>query len=141
MAGSVNKVILVGRAGKDPESREFQGGGKVVTFSLATSEQWNDRQSGERKERTQWHQIAIWNEALGEVASRFIKKGSQLYLEGQLEHREYEKDGERRFATEVVLRPFNGEIQLLDKAPAPERPAEPPAQSRRGARREPAGRN
>lgn len=108
MAGSVNKVILVGRAGKDPESREFQGGAKVVTFSLVTSEQWNDRQSGERKERTQWHQIAIWNEALGEVATRFVKEGSQLYLEGQLEHREYEKDGERRFATEVVLRPFNG---------------------------------
>lgn len=130
MAGSVNKVILVGRAGKDPESREFQGGGKVVTFSLATSEQWNDRQSGERKERTQWHQIAIWNEALGEVATRFVKKGSQLYLEGQLEHREYEKDGERRFATEVVLRPFNGQIQLLGSAP--ERPTEQPKQRRDG---------
>jgi single-strand DNA-binding protein len=133
MAGSINKVILVGRAGKDPESREFQGGGKVVTFSLATSESWRDKTSGERQERTQWHQIAIWNEALGEVATRFVKKGSQLYLEGQLEHREYEKDGERRFATEVVLRPFNGEIQLLDKAP--ERPAEPPAQSGRQQRK------
>ena len=133
MAGSINKVILVGRAGKDPESREFQGGGKVVTFSLATSESWRDKTSGERQERTQWHRIAIWNEAFAEVATRFVKKGSQLYLEGQLEHREYEKDGERCFATEVVLRPFNGEIQLLDKAP--ERPAEPPAQTGRQQRK------
>jgi single stranded DNA-binding protein len=106
---------------------------------LATSEQWNDRQSGERKEKTQWHQIAVWNDALGEVAMNYLKKGSQAYVEGQLETRSWDKDGVKQYVTEVVLRPFNSGLVLLDKAP--DRPADPPAQSRRGARREPGGRN
>jgi single-strand DNA-binding protein len=139
MSGSLNKVMLIGRLGKDPEQRTFQDGGRVVTFSVATSERWNDKKSGERKEKTQWTNIAIFNEALAEVATRYLKKGAQVYVEGQLETRSWDKDGQTHYATEVVLRPFNSDLQMLDKAP--DRPADPPAQSRRGARREPAGRN
>jgi single-strand DNA-binding protein len=116
---SLNKVQLIGRLGKDPESRSFQDGGKVVTFSLATSEQWTDKTSGERKEKTQWHNIAIFNDALAEVAVRFLKKGSQAYIEGQLETRSWDKDGAKHYATEVVLRPFHSALVLLDKAPEP----------------------
>jgi single-strand DNA-binding protein len=138
MSGSVNRVILLGRAGADPQVKSFDNGGKVVTFSLATSEQWKD-QSGQRQERTTWSNIAVWNEALGEVVEKYVKKGSRVYLEGQLETRQYTKDNATQYMTEVTLRPFNSSLQLLDKAP--ERPTEPPAQSRRGARREPAGRS
>jgi single-strand DNA-binding protein len=139
MSGSLNKVMLIGRLGKDPEQRTFQDGGRVVTFSVATSERWNDKKSGERKEKTQWTNIAIFNDALAEVATRYLKKGAQVYVEGQLETRSWDKDGQTHYATEVVLRPFNSDLQMLDKAP--DRPADPPAQSRRGARREPSGRN
>jgi single-strand DNA-binding protein len=115
MAGSVNKVILVGNLGKDPESRTMQSGGKVVSFSLATSESWNDKASGERKEKTQWHRIAIFNERLGEIAEKYLKKGMKVYLEGQLESRKYtDKDGQERETTEVVLARFRGELTMLD---------------------------
>jgi single-strand DNA-binding protein len=141
MPGSVNKVILVGNLGKDPETRNFQDGGKVVTFSVATSEAWTDKQSGERKEKTQWTNVSIFNDALAEIAERYLKKGAKVYVEGQLETRSWDKDGSTHYATDVVLRPFNGTLTMLDKAPAPERPAEPPTQSRRTARREPSGRS
>ncbi len=115
MAGSVNKVILVGNLGKDPETRTMQNGGKVVSFSMATSETWNDKASGERKEKTQWHRIAIFNERLGEVAEKYLKKGMKIYLEGQLESRKYtDKDGQERETTEVVLQRFRGELTMLD---------------------------
>jgi single-strand DNA-binding protein len=115
MAGSVNKVILVGNLGRDPEARNMQTGGKVVSFSVATSESWNDRASGERKEKTQWHRVAIFNEKLGEIAEKYLRKGSKVYLEGQLESRKYtDKDGQEREITEVVLGRFKGELTLLD---------------------------
>jgi single-strand DNA-binding protein len=113
MAG-VNKVILLGRLGRDPEARTMQNGGKVVSFSVATSENWTDKASGERKERTQWHRVVIYNDALGGIAERFLKKGSEVYLEGQLETRKYtDKDGAERETTEVVLRQFRGELTLV----------------------------
>ena len=113
MAG-VNKVILLGRLGRDPEARNMPSGGKVVSFSVATSETWNDKASGERKERTQWHRVVIFNEALGGIAERFLKKGSEVYLEGQLETRKYtDKEGAERETTEVVLRQFRGELTLV----------------------------
>jgi single-strand DNA-binding protein len=117
MAGSVNKVILVGNLGKDPEVRTMQNGGKVCSFTLATSESWKDRNSGERQERTQWHQIAIFNENLAGIAERYLKKGSKVYLEGQLETRKWQdQSGNDRYTTEVVLRQFRGELTLLDRA-------------------------
>jgi single-strand DNA-binding protein len=115
MAGSVNKVILVGNLGRDPEVRNTQAGGRVVSFSVATSESWNDKASGERKEKTQWHRIAIFNDRLGEVAEKYLRKGSKVYIEGQLESREYtDKDGNKREAFEVVIGRFKGELTLLD---------------------------
>ena len=115
MAGSVNKVILVGNLGRDPESRTMQSGGKVVSFSIATSETWNDKASGERKEKTQWHRIAIFNERLGDVAEKYLKKGAKVYIEGALESRKYtDKDGMEREITEVVLSRFKGELTMLD---------------------------
>ncbi|MFG1430935.1 single-stranded DNA-binding protein [Xanthobacter sp. V2C-8] len=114
MAGSVNKVILIGNLGRDPEIRTFQSGGRVCNLRIATSESWRDKASGERKDRTEWHTVAIYNENLVNVAERFLKKGSKVYLEGQLETRKYEKDGRDVYVTEVVLRPFRGELTLLD---------------------------
>jgi single-strand DNA-binding protein len=115
MAGSVNKVILVGNLGRDPESRSLQSGSKVVSFSLATSETWSDKASGERKERTQWHRIVIFNERLGEIAERYLRKGSKVYLEGALESRKFtDKDGQERETTEVVLKQFRGELTMLE---------------------------
>lgn len=115
MAGSVNKVILVGNLGRDPEARNMQTGGKVVSFSVATSETWNDRASGERKEKTQWHRVAIFNERLGEIAEKYLRKGSKVYLEGSVETRKYtDKDGQERETTEIVLGRFRGELTLLD---------------------------
>ena len=114
MAGSVNKVILVGNLGRDPEARTTQNGGKVVSFSIATSDTWNDKATGERKERTQWHRIVIWNEKLGEIAEKYLRKGTMVYLEGQLETRKYtDKDGQERETTEVVLQRFRGELTML----------------------------
>ena len=115
MAGSVNKVILIGNLGKDPEARTMQSGGKVVSFSVATSESWNDKASGERKEKTQWHRVVIFNERLGEVAEKYLKKGMKVYLEGAIESRKFtDKDGAEREITEVVLARFRGELTMLD---------------------------
>ncbi|NNE58759.1 MAG: single-stranded DNA-binding protein [Hellea sp.] len=115
MAGSVNKVILVGNVGKDPETRSFSNGGKVCNFSLATSETWRDKQSGEKRESTQWHNIAIFNENLVKVVENYVKKGTKLYLEGQLQTRKWQdRDGNDRWTTEVVLQRFRGELVLLD---------------------------
>jgi single-strand DNA-binding protein len=115
MAGSVNKVILVGNLGKDPESRTFQNGGKVVSFSVATSENWKDRTTGERKEKTEWHNVSIFSEGLARVAEQYLKKGSKVYLEGQLETRKWQdQSGNDRYSTDVVLRNFNSAMVLLD---------------------------
>ena len=113
MAG-VNKVIIVGNLGRDPEVRTFANGGKVVNLRLATSETWRDKASGERKERTEWHSVAIFNEALGTIAEKYLRKGSTVYIEGQLETRKWQdQSGAERYTTEIVLRPFRGELTLL----------------------------
>ena len=115
MAGSVNKVILVGNLGQDPEVRSFQNGGKVANLRIATSETWKDRNSGERRERTEWHTIAIYSEPLVRVAEQFLKKGSKVYVEGQLETRKWQdQQGNDRYSTEVALRPFRSELHMLD---------------------------
>lgn len=115
MAGSVNKVILIGNLGRDPEIRTFQNGGKVANLRIATSEQWKDRNSGERRERTEWHSVAVMSEGLVNVVERFLKKGSKVYVEGQLETRKWQdQSGQDRYTTEVVLRGFNGTLQMLD---------------------------
>ncbi|MES2135579.1 MAG: single-stranded DNA-binding protein [Pseudomonadota bacterium] len=115
MAGSVNKVILVGNLGKDPETRSFQNGGEVVSFSVATSENWKDRTSGERKEKTEWHNVSIFSEGLARVAKSYLRKGSKVYLEGQLETRKWQdQSGNDRYSTDVVLRQFNSAMVLLD---------------------------
>lgn len=118
MAGSVNKCILVGNLGKDPEVRTSQAGTKIVSFSLATSETWNDRASGERRERTEWHRVVIFNDRLADVAERFLRKGRKVYLEGSLQTRKWtDQSGQERFTTEVVLAAFRGELTLLDSRP------------------------
>jgi single-strand DNA-binding protein len=115
VAGSVNKVILVGNLGKDPEVRSMQNGGKVCNLSVATSESWKDKMSGERKERTEWHRVVIFNEALIGIAERYLKKGSKVYLEGQIETRKWsDQSGQEKYSTEVVLRQYRGELTLLD---------------------------
>ena len=115
MAGSVNKVILIGNLGRDPEVRSFQNGGKVVNLRIATSETWRDRNSGERKERTEWHSVAIFNEPLAKIAEQYLRKGSTVYIEGQLETRKWQdQSGQDRYTTEVVLQRFRGELVLLD---------------------------
>jgi single-strand DNA-binding protein len=115
MAGSVNKVILIGNLGRDPEVRSMQDGNKIVQLSVATSESWKDRNSGERKERTEWHRVVIFNERLAEVAERYLRKGSKVYLEGQLQTRKWtDKEGQDRYTTEVVLGRFRGELTMLD---------------------------
>jgi single-strand DNA-binding protein len=116
MAGSVNKVILVGNLGRDPESRSFQNGGKVVNLRIATSETWKDRNSGERREKTEWHSVAIFNEGLANTAERYLRKGSKVYLEGQLQTRKWQdQSGADRYSTEVVLQGFNAVLVLLDR--------------------------
>ncbi|HQX27744.1 MAG TPA: single-stranded DNA-binding protein [Alphaproteobacteria bacterium] len=115
MAGSVNKVILVGNLGKDPEIRSMQSGDKVASFSIATSESWKDKATGERKEKTEWHRVSVWNQGLVKVIESYVKKGSKVYIEGQLETRKWtDKDGVEKYSTEVVLRPFRGELTMLD---------------------------
>lgn len=115
MAGSVNKVIIVGNLGRDPEVRSFQNGGKVVNLRIATSETWRDRNSGERKERTEWHSVAIFSEPLAKIAEQYLRKGSKVYIEGQLETRKWQdQSGQDRYTTEIVLRPYRGELTLLD---------------------------
>lgn len=115
MAGSVNKVIIVGNLGRDPEVRSFQNGGKVVNLRIATSETWRDRNSGERKERTEWHSVAIFSEPLAKIAEQYLRKGSKVYIEGALETRKWQdQSGQDRYTTEIVLRPYRGELTLLD---------------------------
>ncbi len=114
MAGSVNKVILVGNLGRDPEVRTFQNGGKVCNLRIATSENWKDRNTGERRERTEWHSVAIFSEPLARIAEQYLRKGSKVYIEGQLETRKWQdQSGQDRYSTEVVLRPYRGELTLL----------------------------
>lgn len=116
MAGSVNKVILVGNLGADPEVRSFQNGGKVCNIRIATSETWKDRMSGERKERTEWHSVAIFSEGLAGVAERFLRKGSKVYVEGQLRTRKWQdQQGQDRYTTEIVLQGFDAKLVLLDR--------------------------
>ena len=115
MAGSVNKVILVGNLGRDPEVRFLQDNSKVVNFSVATSDRWKDKQSGEMKERTEWHRVVIFNDRLADIAQRYLKKGSKVYLEGALQTRKWTgNDGQEKYTTEVVLGRFRGELTLLD---------------------------
>ncbi len=115
MAGSVNKVIIVGNLGRDPEVRTFQNGGKVCNLRIATSENWKDRNTGERRERTEWHSVAIFSEPLARIAEQYLRKGSKVYIEGQLETRKWQdQSGQDRYSTEVVLRPYRGELTLLD---------------------------
>ena len=117
MAGSVNKVILVGNLGRDPEIRSFQNGGRVANLSVATSESWKDRNSGERKEKTEWHRVVLTAEPLVNLAEKYLRKGSKIYLEGQLETRKWQdQSGQDRYSTEVVLRPYRGELTMLDGA-------------------------
>ena len=115
MAGSVNKVILVGNLGRDPESRSFQNGGKVVELRIATSETWKDRNSGERKEKTEWHTVKVFSEGLANVAERYLRKGSKVYLEGALQTRKWQdQSGADRYSTEIVLQGFNSTLTMLD---------------------------
>lgn len=115
MAGSVNKVILIGNLGRDPETRTFNNGGKVCNLRLATSESWKDKQTGERRERTEWHSVAIFSEGLAGVAERYLRKGSKVYIEGQLRTRKWQdQSGNDRYSTEVVIDGFNGSLTMLD---------------------------
>lgn len=115
MAGSVNKAIIVGHLGRDPEARTMQNGGKVCNLTVATSESWKDKASGERKERTEWHRVVIFNDRIADVAEKYLRKGSKVYLEGSLQTREWtDKDGAKRYTTEIVLQQFRGELVLLD---------------------------
>ncbi len=116
MAGSVNKVILVGNLGADPEVRYMQNGKPVCNLRIATSESWRDRESGERRERTEWHRVVIFNEGLCKIAEQYLKKGSKVYLEGQLQTRQYEQDGITKYSTEIVLQGFNSALTMLDSA-------------------------
>lgn len=112
---SVNKVILIGHLGRDPEVRTFQSGGRAVSFSLATSESWRDKDSGERKTKTEWHNVNILNEGIGKIAEQYLRKGSKVFVEGQIQTREYtDKDGNQRKMVEIVLKPYRGELTLLD---------------------------
>src|SRR6195952_2284032 len=115
MAGGFNKVILVGNLGKDPETRRMQSGDPVVNLSIATSETWRDKSSGERKEKTEWHRVVIFNKNLAEVAEKYLRKGSKVYVEGSLQTRKWtDKDGAEKYSTEVVLQNFRGELTMLD---------------------------
>ncbi len=117
MAGSVNKVILVGNLGADPEARSLNNGGEVVNMRVATSESWSDKSSGQRQERTEWHNVVIFNENLGKVAKSYLRKGSKVYLEGQIQTRKWQdQSGNDRYTTEIVLNRFRGELVLLDRA-------------------------
>ncbi|MBL8686766.1 MAG: single-stranded DNA-binding protein [Alphaproteobacteria bacterium] len=115
MVGSVNKVILVGNLGKDPEVRSMQSGDRVASFPIATSERWKDKATGERKEKTEWHKVAIFDERLVEIAEKYLRKGSKVYLEGQLQTRKWtDQNGQERYTTEIVLQRFRGDLTLLD---------------------------
>jgi len=118
VAGSVNKVILVGNLGKDPEVRNAQSGLKIVNLAVATSDSWNDKASGERKEQTEWHRVVIMNDRLGEIAEKYLRKGSKVYIEGKLQTRKWtDQSGQDKYTTEVLIGRFGGELQLLDRNP------------------------
>ena len=119
MSGSVNKVTLVGNLGRDPEIRAMQNGDKIVQLSIATSDRWKDKNSGEQRERTEWHRVVIFNDALGKIAEQFLKKGSTVYLEGQLQTRKWtdQQSGQDKYTTEVVLQRYRGELTLLGSRP------------------------
>ncbi len=135
MAGSVNKVIIIGNLGRDPEVRTFQNGGKIVNLRIATSETWRDKQSGERREKTEWHAVSITNEALAKIAEQYLRKGSTVYIEGQLETRKWQdQSGADRYSTEVCVKPFRGELTLLVGKPEGQR------DDRQQDQRAPAGR-
>jgi single-strand DNA-binding protein len=120
MAGSVNKVILIGNLGRDPEVRSFQNGGKVCNLRIATSENWRDRNTGERREKTEWHSVAIFSEGLVKVAEQYLRKGSKVYIEGQLETRKWQdQSGQDRYTTEIVLRGYNSNLTMLDGRDGP----------------------
>ncbi len=114
MAGSVNKVILIGNLGNDPEIKTMQSGDRVANLSVATSESWKDKASGERRERTEWHRVVVFNQGLMNVCENYLRKGSKVYIEGQIETRSWEQDGIKKYTTEIVLRPYRGEITMLD---------------------------
>lgn len=123
MAGSVNKVILVGNLGRDPDIRHTQSGKKIANLALATSDSWKDRQTGERRERTEWHRVVIFSEGLADVAERFLRKGSKVYVEGALQTRKWQdQSGQERYTTEVVLQAFNGTLTMLDGRGGGDRP-------------------
>ena len=129
MAGSVNKVILVGNLGKDPETRSMQDGSKIVNFSLATSETWNDRSSGERKEKTEWHRVVVFNEHAAGFAEKYLRKGAKVYVEGALQTRKWtDKDGVEKYSTEIVIGKFKGELVSLDSKGGEAAPAQPSTQ-------------
>jgi single-strand DNA-binding protein len=134
MSGSVNKVIIVGNLGRDPEVRSFANGGKVCNLSVATSESWRDKATGERKERTEWHRVAIFNDRLVDVAEKYLAKGAKVYLEGQLETRKWtDQSGAEKYSTEVVLRQFNGVLTMLDTRAGGTRSEEDDSQADYGA--------
>ncbi len=134
MSGSVNRVIIVGNLGKDPEVKGLPSGGNLVNLSIATSDTWKDKQSGERKERTEWHRVVIFNEKLAEVAQKYLRKGAKIYIEGQLATRKWEKDGVERYSTEVVLPRFGGTLVMLGDRERSSAHAEPEPQGRPAAR-------
>jgi len=147
MAGSVNKVILIGNLGRDPEVRAMQNGGKVCNLSVATGESWKDKATGERKERTEWHRVVIFNEGLSNIAEKYLRKGSKVYIEGQVETRKWtDQAGVEKYTTEIVLRPFRGELTMLDGrsdsasmgAPAPMAQQQPAAAVAGGGQAAPA---
>jgi len=115
MAGSVNKVIIIGNIGNDPDIKTMQSGDKIANLSVATSESWKDKTTGERKERTEWIRVVIFNQGIVNVCEKYLKKGAKVYIEGQLETRSWEQDGQKKYVTEVVLRPYRGELTMLDK--------------------------
>ena len=130
MAGSINKVILVGNLGRDPEMRSTQDGTRIANFTVATSESWRDRVSGERKERTEWHRVVIFNERLAEIAEKYLKKGAKVYIEGALQTRKWtDNAGQERNTTEIVLARFRGELTMLDSARSTGGPPAPRALS------------
>lgn len=114
MSNGINKVILIGNLGADPEFRSFDNGGEVANLSIATSETWTDKQTNERKEKTEWHNISVTDERLVDICRKYLKKGKKIYIEGQLQTRNYEKDGQTHYRTDVAVRPFNGKLQMLD---------------------------
>ncbi|RUV07992.1 single-stranded DNA-binding protein [Mesorhizobium sp. M1A.F.Ca.IN.020.06.1.1] len=114
MAGSLNRVMLIGNLGADPDIKRLNSGDTVVNLRIATSESWRDKNSGERREKTEWHQVCIYNEGIAKVAEQYLKKGMKVYVEGQLQTRKWQKDGEDRYTTEIVLQKFRGELQMLD---------------------------